>query len=669
MGPDSTYLFNTKFPFHIRLGQGDEELIREGKRSDPALQGRLCTSDTQNLSLLERPIHPDPEPNHDFLTSVDPVGSDRLDLPSFHHYSSPIFRFSFFAIFLPSQTSSGSPRFACRGLPAAPPRLSCLKGHRVSGCTHTDRELHLVPKKGRPVTQCSHCRLERKKRSAHVSCQCGETDKLPHHSREKCIHLREAEERAKAGFHETSSSEERDVEHLTAVAEEQGCCCSHGGKCSCALLKKEPVKDDGLPHGPAVKPRLESTRSDGSITVFQNGHHKPVHRKNHAAHECGMPYKMPLPRAQTEQHFPRSERTSVDNLMLDTNLQYPSRIFGVSDGLSLNPERHSSRSEQPSPRNGSLDHGEMLTGDRGNLDLNSLGLMQTDQSIPGAQTEQFAYTPLEPMSGLADDNEFNPWHILPADESTSMPNNNPFGVWPTNHDLSLAQPALTAASSGTQSEVDEIPAMEDVYGALGMPVIQENPNFNLTHGPGGLVVAPSNRHSLPADFFSPSDVMPGVYGEWPEMTEDRSRMVDGKPKSPELPPSTVFSDPWQMPSAPRRSQTDMPVSRRPASQSLGASHAPPHDIMHQLFPEMDSMFEPTAVSSKSMTDPSTSSMEYVGPLDHGPDAVDFTNTLWSDGSMNVPADPFISASPPTPSFDLHQGFSPPDFNSTEWGVQ
>ncbi|KAI7656840.1 hypothetical protein KC319_g9647, partial [Hortaea werneckii] len=47
---------------------------------------------------------------------------------------------------------------------------SCLKGHRVSGCNHTDRELTLVPKKGRPVTQCQHCRQERKKRSAHVSC-------------------------------------------------------------------------------------------------------------------------------------------------------------------------------------------------------------------------------------------------------------------------------------------------------------------------------------------------------------------------------------------------------------------------------------------------------------------------------------------------------------------
>nr|POE49045.1 copper resistance protein crf1 [Quercus suber] len=546
---------------------------------------------------------------------------------------------------------------------------SCLKGHRVSGCTHTDRELHLVPKKGRPVTQCSHCRLERKKRSAHVSCQCGETDKQPHHAREKCIHLREAEERAKAGFHEpsscASSSEERDVAHLTAVAEEQGCCCSHGGKCSCALLKKEPVKDDGLPHGPAVKPRLESTRSDGSITVFQNGHHKPVHRKNHAAHECGMPYKMPLPRAQTDHHIPRSARASVDGLALNTNLQFPPQAFAVPNGLPFHPDRHLSRSEQPSPRNGSLDSNGHFMGDAGNLDFNHLGLVQTSQSMHSASSEPFVYTPLEPMSGTADD-DFNPWSVLPSGESTGMPNNNPFGVWPTNHDLNLAQPALTAASSGTQSEIDEIPVMDDVYGALGMPSIQEDPNFNLNSA-GGLAGAPSNRHSLPADFFSPSDIMPGMNGDWPDMTADGAGVADGKPKTSDLLPSPTFSDAWHLSTAPRRVHPDLPAGRRPASQSVGASHAPV-DVMHQLFPDMDSMFTTTATSGgKAMTSTSTPPMEY-DPLDTGPDVLDFTTQPWSDGSMNVPAHPFITASP-VPTFDLGPDFSPPDFNSTEWSVQ
>lgn len=36
-----------------------------------------------------------------------------------------------------------------------------------------DRPLQVVPKKGRPVSQCQHCRTMRKTRSAHIKCGCG----------------------------------------------------------------------------------------------------------------------------------------------------------------------------------------------------------------------------------------------------------------------------------------------------------------------------------------------------------------------------------------------------------------------------------------------------------------------------------------------------------------
>lgn len=197
-----------------------------------------------------------------------------------------------------------------------------------------------MPKKGRPVTQCQHCRQERKKRSAHVSCDCAATDK-PHHSKEKCIHLREAEDRAKhAGFFD----HEKDNAHLAAVAEEQGCCCHHGGKCSCSLPRKDS-SDDSLPHGKVVKPRLETTKSDGSITVFANGHHKPVHRKNHAAHECGMPYKMPMARSKTEHDVSMTARRSVDSLALDH-----ADDFARIPYQTFSEHRRLSKSEQASPK-------------------------------------------------------------------------------------------------------------------------------------------------------------------------------------------------------------------------------------------------------------------------------------------------------------------------------
>jgi len=93
-------------------------------------------------------------------------------------------------------------KFACE---------ACVRGHRVSSCHHQgmcaraerrprpsapftfglltavpllDRPLVHVNKKGRPVSQCQHCRGLRKARSQHVKCECH--DKA--HSKDDCPH-------------------------------------------------------------------------------------------------------------------------------------------------------------------------------------------------------------------------------------------------------------------------------------------------------------------------------------------------------------------------------------------------------------------------------------------------------------------------------------------------
>lgn len=45
-----------------------------------------------------------------------------------------------------------------------------------------DRPLQHINKKGRPVSQCQHCRAMRKSRSSHAKCDCGEKT-------HKCAHL------------------------------------------------------------------------------------------------------------------------------------------------------------------------------------------------------------------------------------------------------------------------------------------------------------------------------------------------------------------------------------------------------------------------------------------------------------------------------------------------
>lgn len=58
----------------------------------------------------------------------------------------------------------------------------CIRGHRVSLCTHTDKPLTMIKPKGRPASQCAHCREQRKLKSTHTACSCGTKGKSqPHH--------------------------------------------------------------------------------------------------------------------------------------------------------------------------------------------------------------------------------------------------------------------------------------------------------------------------------------------------------------------------------------------------------------------------------------------------------------------------------------------------------
>ncbi|KAJ7177607.1 copper fist DNA binding domain-containing protein [Mycena filopes] len=61
------------------------------------------------------------------------------------------------------QVLISSKKYACE---------TCIKGHRSSACKHTDRPLFEIKKKGRPVTQCEHCRELRKTKQVHVKCIC-----------------------------------------------------------------------------------------------------------------------------------------------------------------------------------------------------------------------------------------------------------------------------------------------------------------------------------------------------------------------------------------------------------------------------------------------------------------------------------------------------------------
>lgn len=63
----------------------------------------------------------------------------------------------------------------------------CIRGHRVSSCTHTDKPLTMIKPKGRPALQCSHCREQRKLKNTHSSCNCGKKGKSPGQHFASCL--------------------------------------------------------------------------------------------------------------------------------------------------------------------------------------------------------------------------------------------------------------------------------------------------------------------------------------------------------------------------------------------------------------------------------------------------------------------------------------------------
>ncbi|KAI1741589.1 hypothetical protein F4680DRAFT_69741 [Xylaria scruposa] len=231
---------------------------------------------------------------------------------------------------------------------------ACVRGHRVSNCQHADRPLQHINKKGRPVSQCHHCRAMRKSRSSHVKCDCGEKT-------HKCAHLQPTME----GHKET-------------------CCCNHGGRCTCSIKKEsslDPVPEsESEAESLAIKPKTSSSSSSGSrrrrtnttkseplLSFDENGHHKPTHKHARPSQNCG-PYT--LHRGATMHGTGTGTSTrSVDNLVHYGKTAGRSRTTTIS---SADMEARMIKSEQASPLMGGSSSFQQLNGQLPPLDLTNI---------------------------------------------------------------------------------------------------------------------------------------------------------------------------------------------------------------------------------------------------------------------------------------------------------
>lgn len=310
------------------------------------------------------------------------------------------------------------------------------------------------------MSQCPHCRGLRKARASHVKCDCGEKP----HCKAECPKQDSPEhDKAESGSdHDgvTEGSPDTPAPKVSAPSA-QACCCSHGARCICSLKKDhlDPVPESDFKQiiaPPPRKPRLKTAQSENSLTVFTNHHHKPVHKHNDAAHQCGMPYKIPIPHSVPGKSEPLKESTrrSTDSLpLLKTTEQLP-HILQESIS-SAQQEVRLIKSEHGSPKSRALPHRYDYDGSITPLEI-PFSPFQHGMSSPFQDEYGYQYLSPheEPLLSAGIIPPIEDWSAtdLPLDSACSASYSQPPSY--ASFDHTVAQPGLTTSSSGEVSEDD-----------------------------------------------------------------------------------------------------------------------------------------------------------------------------------------------------------------------
>ncbi|KAJ7216311.1 hypothetical protein GGX14DRAFT_441107 [Mycena pura] len=156
---------------------------------------------------------------------------------------------------------------------------TCIKGHRSSACKHTDRPLFEIKKKGRPVTQCEHCRELRKTKQVHVKCIC-ELKEQPSSTptptgakpKKKSTPVLPPHAAFPHGVPaECTTPSPSDSEQGGSAPSASGCSCKAGiGDCHCCTPRKRPGQRRSLP------PPTSNNISTSSATILPSNSPSPT---------------------------------------------------------------------------------------------------------------------------------------------------------------------------------------------------------------------------------------------------------------------------------------------------------------------------------------------------------------------------------------------------------
>jgi hypothetical protein len=480
-----------------------------------------------------------------------------------------------------------------------------------------------------------------------------------------------------------SASSEHHSPELYPVAEESPssdehhrCCCPHGGRCICSSLKdstpedakdhKEPVevspKKDAVKETSTIpkkslsqrKPRLTSHQSEGHLTVFANGHHKPCHRNNNAAHESGAPYK--LPRSHTQPVPAKNNaRRSVDSLAAVASGQPHSWFQPV--------QQSSTNSGQASPVSAITMQAEAMQQDiKSPVDAQSqYPIANVSSSVPTSMFADFGF-PSTSSIGTSTTETSMPAFSLPSSDlnmNTDFWNNFDWSkVDTTSFDV---QPALTNTSSGTLSEVDEIPATEemntfdtnpysmDMQGLVGTSVNNSTNNFDLDFS---VAAGQSNRWSMPV-YSNPNTsnidlaaMTTDTFAKSAKQSPAEQSMSAGQYSGFDMASSVQSQSPDQS-----NYQWDPSLIDYAMSNNADNSAAIAYSVAGSSGPSM----APTAAPSPKFNADNSSVNDQFFDFDNGSKLVN-----WNDSIMVPAGQDFLN------TYNYDQNFSTNDFNSQGW---
>lgn len=230
---------------------------------------------------------------------------------------------------------------------------TCIKGHRSSNCHHADRPLFEIKKKGRPVTQCTHCRELRKTKQVHVKCNCNEKRK---DDSLKSLSVKFPNGLRDVMAENVTDSQLQPVKHKVESLLNP-CTCATGGQCICCVNpdgssccgsssgnvtppeQQTPAlrRASSLSESSRVAPSVATTAyvpTSTGLLPLQNGTY-PAHHSPHGAMRAGHSHPSkhfahpPYPSHHPAIHAPQpSTHSPIPNFQ-------PSPTFQSSLGLSM----------------------------------------------------------------------------------------------------------------------------------------------------------------------------------------------------------------------------------------------------------------------------------------------------------------------------------------------